>query len=310
MIYKLEPTTLVYYINLKDNTDRNDNMIDQTDSLGFSNVKRVEAYDTRTQNKIDTYKKYIDPNEYAKLLENNKKKKRNFHEELTNGAIGCFLSHLSIYKEMVDNNIPLALILEDDFGSLKNKNEFWKDVNSLSIPNDTDVLLYDASVYGKLQIKDKLAICHRFYGMHFYLVTNSGAHKLLKYLLPIRYQIDSELSILNAHNLIKLYIYDGHKLAKQNSSVYGSEIRHLNCSGPCGIKNLFDEKVRGYDINGVNNDMVEHFDGIQNYSDSLTFESFAVFIIIIIILFGPYFQMRSSVKLFIIIAMFISLMLF
>ena len=30
------------------------------------------------------------------------------------GAIGCALSHLKIYKHVVDNNIPYALILEDD----------------------------------------------------------------------------------------------------------------------------------------------------------------------------------------------------
>ena len=33
---------------------------------------------------------------------------------LTKGVIGCALSHISVYKRMVDENIPLALVLEDD----------------------------------------------------------------------------------------------------------------------------------------------------------------------------------------------------
>lgn len=33
---------------------------------------------------------------------------------LTKGEVGCALSHLNIYKKMMDENCPLALILEDD----------------------------------------------------------------------------------------------------------------------------------------------------------------------------------------------------
>lgn len=37
-----------------------------------------------------------------------------FNRELSKGEIGCALSHISIYKRMVSENIPYALILEDD----------------------------------------------------------------------------------------------------------------------------------------------------------------------------------------------------
>ncbi len=33
---------------------------------------------------------------------------------LNRGAIGCALSHLSVYQKMIDDNIPFALVLEDD----------------------------------------------------------------------------------------------------------------------------------------------------------------------------------------------------
>lgn len=39
---------------------------------------------------------------------------RRFNRELSRGEIGCALSHVNIYKKMSANNIPYALILEDD----------------------------------------------------------------------------------------------------------------------------------------------------------------------------------------------------
>mmetsp|Transcript_105125 Transcript_105125/g.201792 ORF Transcript_105125/g.201792 Transcript_105125/m.201792 type:complete len:451 (-) Transcript_105125:459-1811(-) len=39
----------------------------------------------------------------------------NHHINLTTGEVGCFMSHFTIWRHMVDNNIDSALILEDDF---------------------------------------------------------------------------------------------------------------------------------------------------------------------------------------------------
>jgi glycosyl transferase family 25 len=37
-----------------------------------------------------------------------------FGRDLTKGELGCLLSHRAIYQHMVDNNIPAAVVLEDD----------------------------------------------------------------------------------------------------------------------------------------------------------------------------------------------------
>jgi len=39
----------------------------------------------------------------------------NHNISLTTGEVGCFMSHYTIWQHMVDNRIPSALILEDDF---------------------------------------------------------------------------------------------------------------------------------------------------------------------------------------------------
>jgi len=40
---------------------------------------------------------------------------KNTLPHLTSGQLGCFMSHFAVWQHMVDNNIPAALILEDDF---------------------------------------------------------------------------------------------------------------------------------------------------------------------------------------------------
>jgi len=40
---------------------------------------------------------------------------KNHNIELTTGEVGCFMSHFTIWHHMVENQIPAALILEDDF---------------------------------------------------------------------------------------------------------------------------------------------------------------------------------------------------
>lgn len=45
---------------------------------------------------------------------NDEVSKRSFDRSLSLGEIGCTLSHFSIYQRMVRENIPVALVVEDD----------------------------------------------------------------------------------------------------------------------------------------------------------------------------------------------------
>lgn len=58
--------------------------------------------------------------------------------KLTYGQLGCSLSHVNIYKKMVDEDIEMALILEDDCifnDNLKNFNKYYN-----SLPKDWDMI--------------------------------------------------------------------------------------------------------------------------------------------------------------------------
>lgn len=81
------------------------------------------------------------PYAYETLQNNTKRGKRTYHSELISGAIGCYLSHIRIYKKIVEDNIPYAIIFEDDVRFLDPEYIFWKKINSLNIPNDTDIFI-------------------------------------------------------------------------------------------------------------------------------------------------------------------------
>ena len=48
------------------------------------------------------------------LVYDSTKRKRYFGRDMTKGEIGCLLSHRNIFTKMVDEQIPVAVILEDD----------------------------------------------------------------------------------------------------------------------------------------------------------------------------------------------------
>lgn len=52
--------------------------------------------------------------QYLQELNNHQWIKNNYRRDLTFGEVGCALSHRNIYKKIIDQNIPWAIIFEDD----------------------------------------------------------------------------------------------------------------------------------------------------------------------------------------------------
>src|SRR5207248_471992 len=134
------------------------------------------------------------------LIENIRINKRHTNRQLTKGAIGCYLSHLFIYNIIIKNNIQFALIFEDDCNIPDSNDDFWKKMNIIKIPDDTDIFLFDAYIHEYDIEKYPNNFSNKvlfFYGVYFYLITLQGAYKFLKYALPIKYQIDNFMSMLS-----------------------------------------------------------------------------------------------------------------
>ncbi|XP_051722782.1 procollagen galactosyltransferase 2 [Ctenopharyngodon idella] len=106
--FKLKDTMAfnqVYLINLKRREDRRDRMLRSLEALGID-VTLTDAVDGKTLNSsqlralgIEMLPGYKDP--YSDRV-------------LTKGEIGCFLSHYSIWKKVVELQQQQVLVLEDD----------------------------------------------------------------------------------------------------------------------------------------------------------------------------------------------------
>jgi lipooligosaccharide galactosyltransferase I len=122
---------------------------------------------------------------------------------LTLGEIGCATSHIKIYEHMVENNIPSAIILEDDAIVSQFFKEIIEDILS-KIHHSYELVFLDHGKVKSYPFKKKLIEGYRL--AHYrspsknskrciicaaaYLITLSGAQKLLNYAYPIRMPAD------------------------------------------------------------------------------------------------------------------------
>ena len=235
---KITTNTPVFYINLDSNTKRNTNIVNLTKRLGFNNVNRFSAINTKAIENVNLYKDKIDKDAYQVLINSNKI--RRHHYELSNGAIGCYLSHLEIIKRIVKERIKYAIIMEDDLYIHDNNDEFWNKINNIYFPKDADIFLLEAKV-SKHKFKTYIGTrpVNFFLGTTFYVITYNGAKTILEALVPIKYQIDSAISQLACKNIIKIY-YNNIIKAIQQQNIFKTDIQVpcKNCNMVKDIKEL------------------------------------------------------------------------
>lgn len=94
-----------YVINLDRNPERWNTAKIKIKDAGFTNFKRFTAVDGKNPDELKYNWNLLNNPEFAE-----------WDKEFIQypGKQGCFLSHFNIWKEMIENNIPYSVILEDD----------------------------------------------------------------------------------------------------------------------------------------------------------------------------------------------------
>jgi glycosyl transferase family 25 len=182
-----------YLINLEKNTDRL-----KTFTTYYSN----SDLNSETFNKVKAiYGKYID---YSSFIS------PKVELNMTPGMVGCFLSHLEVYKKIINGDKPYALIFEDDARMIRNIQKSVIEIIPQFFPSDWDIILlgYDISnpVHHEIVKYPNYIKLHGFYGTHAYLITKSGAEKLLELVkIPFTNQIDHVMGELCELGLLNVY---------------------------------------------------------------------------------------------------------
>ncbi|MFQ1042825.1 glycosyltransferase family 25 protein [Gilliamella sp. CG16] len=125
---------------------------------------------------------------------------------LTRGEMGCALSHIGVYREIINRRLPYALIIEDDavldsrtvdFMSAfekKPKNGIFLLTGDVEYAKNKKIKLGDFDVF-------PIAKAIRATG---YIITLKTAQKMIDFLMPIRYEADM-FEIFRTCGDVKIY---------------------------------------------------------------------------------------------------------
>lgn len=176
----------VFVINLDSSTERLSKCKEQLDKQ-FVQFERVSAVRGASLDQAE-----ID------LIYSSELNQQYYYHSLTKGEIGCFMSHRKVWQQMVEQNIPYAFILEDDFIIQSNISNVIQDIKSL----DFDWDYIKLSSYGKQRkVIAKLPLIHHTLvryekqpaGTCAQAISLAGARRLLKSTEKIGLPIDIAL---------------------------------------------------------------------------------------------------------------------
>lgn len=165
-----------YLINLKHAYDRRNLAVSRLTKLRL----RFTIFDAVDGRKLQ----HVDYNYY-----NAQRRLRYFGRHLNSREVACLLSHLKIYKDILNNSLPHALVLEDDVVLNDNFSKILKELLTSEFPFDFIRFLCEEKIAKKkprcimtLSNGDSLVrLPIAPGGAHAYLVSLSGARKLLDY---------------------------------------------------------------------------------------------------------------------------------
>lgn len=194
-----------FIINLPQSTDRKAFMKGQCDSIGISPIF-IDAINGKNISESEV-------NKYC----NQAVAKKKIGRELLLGEIGCALSHKKIYRKIADENIPYAIIFEDDAILEKDFSIVVKKI--MAAPLSWELILLGhykdnlkglkspISLWYKHRITSKFLLGRLVdfgFGAHGYLITLEGAKKLLRELEEVYMPLDHytpDSNILNVYAL-------------------------------------------------------------------------------------------------------------
>lgn len=179
-------------INLPHRTDRWDAVHGRMKAVGLDRLIKVPAV-YGAELSLETIDALVHPSHLA--IDANP----DTHFAVTRPAIGCFLSHLGIWRWMIETGLPRVLVFEDDANPAPGFDaaRFRATMADLE-RRDEMVFLGRLIMNGMAEDAAKVApaLPRMFYfnGTFAYLITPSAARVLIRNLLPIRGHIDHQIS--------------------------------------------------------------------------------------------------------------------
>jgi glycosyl transferase family 25 len=119
------------------------------------------------------------------------------HLALTRPAIGCFLSHLAIWRWVIGNNVARVLIFEDDAAPALHFDPARFRAVLASIPDHAGMVFLGRIIMNGMADRadgTDLARIYYFNGTFAYLITPAACRTLIQHLLPLERHLDHQIS--------------------------------------------------------------------------------------------------------------------
>ena len=185
----------IFIINLRNEVDRRKHIVNELKKLNLEfEIFFAKKGSELTKKEITLYSK--------------KEAFKNENRDLSLDEISCALSHIKIYKKIIESKYRLSLILEDDvvinknlLNIFKNLNKFPKNWELINFYTDARKKVISRKIYENYQ-------CVRFNERAnrtcSYLIKMKTAEKLIKFALPIRFPADG---LTGRNDLTNIYSY-------------------------------------------------------------------------------------------------------
>ena len=243
----------LYGYNRKEGMSNNNNneinlpMIAKVISLEKNKVRLIDFmknyYNSDMKDlKITVFKaivgKDINPKEYLpqktldELAKVEKDGHRTSHYQLTRGGIGCFLSHLELAKQLLnDPDYDRYFICEDDVRFLP---EAYKiALHSIKYaPSDWHMLSFGHIRCNCIKKNEYFQKPMGFWGTQGYILNKKGAKCIIDEVnkTKIDGQIDAYLSVMSQENKLNIYLYND--IVIENDRKHGTDIQNDIIEGP------------------------------------------------------------------------------
>ncbi len=161
--YKLKGIPHIYWLNLDADVERREYMENQFDYWEITNHTRISGYDGREDDVSDNLKGIIPDN-------------------VTQGELGCCMSHLKAIKEFYNNtDDDYCIIAEDDVNLdiAHYWNFTWQDFFA-EVPYDWDCIQMTTITTGDIHVRLHLKFINDF-SAAFYLISRHHAAKILRH---------------------------------------------------------------------------------------------------------------------------------
>ena len=210
-------TYQVYVINMSSSSDRFNSISKQLEEQNLS-YKRIPGINVLKEQQLKN-------KHYSK-----KKNKFNYHVQLTDGEIGCYIAHRNAWEEILADEIDFGLVLEDD--------AFLKD-NLKSILDNLDII---KAKWHVLKLADISSSPRK--GVN---IEKFQKYNLQRYFKPPTLSVAEVISKEGAKNLLNLSYTFGRPVDvdKQWFKFEGLEIKGLR-PYPVDIKDKFESIIDSF----------------------------------------------------------------